>query len=231
MGGGCMGSYRDDTFTGLAHRGDLEGIKNLLKNPNNHSNIEDTEGGIGYEGRAMTALGIAARRGDIAIMDELLSAGANPDGTGNWEEHYTATPLFAAVQGARLRPPLNGERRRNFGAVVRILHAGVDANCSMSAHPNTGGGATAMYYAAEHNDLEMATLLLSYGACLCIPNGNGYTPIDIARAKRHVTFTAWIERMSTHFVPDMNGGGTNYKMYARPYARPSRDQGMGSIVE
>jgi ankyrin repeat protein len=230
-----MGSYRDDTFTGLAHRGDIKEIKKLLQNPNKYSCIEDAEGGIGWEGRAMTALGIAARRGDIDMMDELLREGANPEGTGNWDEYYTATPLFAAVQGARLRRSTRREAlalpRRNLGAVVKMLHSGADVNSSMSAHPNTGGGATAMYYAAEHNDLEMATLLLSYGACLCIPNGNGYTPIDIARAKRHVTFTAWIERMSTHFVPDMNGGGTNYKMYARPYARPSRDQGMGSIVE
>jgi hypothetical protein len=205
-----MGSYRDDTFTGLAHRGDIKEIKKLLQNPNKYSCIEDAEGGIGWEGRAMTALGIAARRGDIDMMDELLREGANPEGTGNWDEYYTATPLFAAVQGARLRPPLNGENRRRFDAVVRMLHAGVDANCSMSGHPNTGGGATAMYYAAAHNDLDLAKLLHSYGAYVCIPNGHGDTPKDIAEARGYSKFAAWIERVSKHFVPDMEGGGTTY---------------------
>jgi hypothetical protein len=216
-----MASYTDDTFTGLAHEGNIDGIRNLLQNPNGYSNIEDDEGGIGHEGRgrAMTALGIAARRGDLAMMDLLLGEGsANPNGTGSFDNYYCATPLFAAVQG------------RHFEAVVKLLDAGADVDGSESMHPNTRGGETAMYYAAEHNDLAMATLLHRYGACLCIPTARGHTPLDIATVKGHIQFASWIKRMSTHFVPDMLGGGTNYKLVLTT-ARPRHDEGMASIVE
>ena len=215
-----MGSYRTDTFTGLAHTGNVNRIKNLLQNPNVHSNIESTEGGIGYESRSMTALGIAARRGDIVIMDLLLDKGkANPDGTGVIEDViYCATPLFAAVQG------------NQYEAVAKLLEAGADVDCSMSAHPDTGGGETAMYYAAERNDLDMAAFLYIHGACLCIPAGNGDTPKDIAMKKGHTEFADWIEKMSTHFVPDMVGTGTKYTTVSQT-ARPRRHHGMGSIGE
>jgi len=73
-------------------------------------------------------------------------------------------------------------------------------------------------------------ILHDHGACLCIPTSKGDTPMDIASAKGHIKFAAWIERMSTHFVPDMHGGGKNYKII-HTTARPRHDQGMGSIVE
>ena len=215
-----MGSYRTDTFTGLAHTGNVNRIKNLLQNPNVHSNIESTEGGIGYESRSMTALGIAARRGDIVIMDLLLDKGkANPDGTGVIEDDiYCATPLFAAVQG------------NQYKAVAKLLEAGADVDCSMSAHGDTDGGATAMYYAAQHNDVNMAAFLHMHGACLCIPAGNGYAPLDIARKNGHTEVADWIEKMSTHFVPDLTGTGKKYTMVSQT-ARPHRHHGMGSIGE
>ena len=218
---GYMGDYRRDTFTGLAHYGDIEGIKELIYEPNGHSDIEDTEGGIGFWCRAMTALGIAAKRGDIDMMRLLLREGfANPEGTGSRDRYYTATPLFAAVQS------------RNIEAVKLLLQFNVDLNSSASIHPETNGGATAMYYAATHGLLDIAMLLHSYGALLCIPTGGGDTPMDIAIQNGHTSFVRWIKNASTYFVPLMDGNNRYFGTVCHAlHGRRGHAQGMHSVPE
>jgi hypothetical protein len=219
---GYMGDYRRDTFTGLAHYGDIEGMKKILHNRNTaRSNIEDTEGGIGYWVRAMTALGIAAKRGDIDMMRLLLREGsANPDGTGSHDQYYTATPLFAAVQA------------RNIEAVKLLLQVNTDVNSSASIHPDTDGGATAMYYAAKHGLLEIAMFLHSYGALLCIPSGRGDTPMDIALANGHTAFVDWSRNASTYVVPHIDGNNRYFGTVCHGFKRrQGHDQGIHSISE
>jgi ankyrin repeat protein len=218
---GYMGDYRRDTFTGLAHYGDIEGIKELIDNPNGHSDIEADEGGIGFWGRAMTALGIAAKRGDIDMMRLLLREGsANPEGTGSHDNYYTATPLFAAVQA------------RNIEAIEMLLNSNADVNSSASVHPETNGGATAMYYAATHGLLEIAMFLHSYGALLCIPTGRGDTPIDIAIKNGHTAFVHWTRNASTYFVPLMDGNDMYFGTVCHGFNRcRGHDQGIHSLPE
>ena len=218
---GYIGDYRRDTFNGLAHYGDIEGIKELIDNPNGHSDIEADEGGIGFWCRAMTALGIAAKRGDIDMMRLLLREGvANPEGTGSRDQYYTATPLFAAVQS------------RNIEAVKLLLQFNVDLNSSASVHPDTNGGATAMYYAATHGLLDIAMLLHSYGALLCIPTGGGDTPMDIAIQNGHTSFVRWIKNASTYFVPLMDGNNRYFGTVCRAlHGRRDHAQGIHSIPE
>ncbi|KAJ1464655.1 ankyrin repeat-containing domain protein, partial [Baffinella frigidus] len=93
----------------------------------------------------------AASRGNIRMIELLLSYGANVNGTGDVANYYTATPLFAAVQS------------RNMDVVQLLIDHGANVNSSMSVHPKTEGGETAMYYAAEHGMIEMAMLLYSKG--------------------------------------------------------------------
>jgi hypothetical protein len=217
-----LGDYNRDRFTGLAHYGDIEGMKKLIHNRNAaRSDMESTEGGLGYWVRAMTALGIAAKRGDIDMMRLLLREGsANPDGTGSDDQFFTATPLFAAVQA------------RNIEAIKLLLQFDVDVNSSASIHAETNGGSTAMYYAATHGLLEIAILLHGHGALLCIPTGNGDTPMDIAIKKGHTAFVYWIRNASTYFVPLMDGNDRYFGTVCHDLnVRQGHDQGIHSISE
>jgi ankyrin repeat protein len=221
-----MGEYRSDTFTGLAHHGDIHGMERLFRNPNHHSHIEADEGGIGYHGRAMTALGIASKSGDLNMMRQLIKAGANPTGVAHHDNYYTATPLFAAVMS------------RDIDAVRLMIGNGADVNSSASMHPDTGGGATAMYYAAKHGLLDIAMELHHYGACLLIPTGNGDTAVNIAATNRHTKFVHWIEMNSsdrtpaTYRVPDINGNMKNVRIGASNIRHPYHNHGgMNSIYE
>jgi hypothetical protein len=200
------------TFTALALEGNITGVEDLLRNPNYYTHIENVERGIGPDGRAMTALGIAAWRGNTPMMQLLLSQGAEVDGTGPDGAYPTATPLFAAVRG--------GHRC----AVNMLVQNGADVNSSQSMHHETGGGATVMYYAAKYNDLRMAMLLHTNGACLYIPTGAGDMPIDIAKSEHSRDVINWIERVSTYYVRNMNGGYTKYRIAHHPYATNQRDR-------
>jgi hypothetical protein len=215
-----MGDYRDDTFTGCAYHGNLDGIKKLLRTPNGHSDIEATEGGIGFQCRAMTALGIAAKNNYPDIMRLLLDNGANPNGTGSFEDYFTATPLFAAVQS------------QNVPAITMLMNCGADVNSSASAHNDTGGGATAMYYAANHDLLDIAMMLEdSYGACLCIPTGSGDTPMEVAIKNGHWKFASWINETSRHFVPDQVGKGISFHTVCERVEKDPRRVGKGKRLE
>jgi ankyrin repeat protein len=169
-------------LTGAAYHGDIKRVHDILNLKFGGQDIEQTEGGLGsdvYE-REMTPLGIAASMGDIDIVRLLIRHRANTNGSGNVDNIYTATPLFAAVKSG------------NKDIVKLLIKYGAEVNNSMSAHIDTGGGATAMYYAAKHGDLGMAELLYKAGACVMIPTGGGKTPCDIARANNHTAMVDWL---------------------------------------
>jgi ankyrin repeat protein len=204
------GYYQRENLTGAAFHGDMKRVETILNLKVGKQDIEQTEGGIGTHVRSMTPLGIAASRGHIGIVRLLLYHQANPNGTGAVDDYYTATPLFAAVQS------------RNIDIAKLLIENGADVDSSASVHPKTEGGATAMYYAAEHNLFEMAKLLHRSDACLMVPSGAGLTPYDIARANKHVEMQRWLLdmmdldrrhkhtegglRKEEYFVPDWSGG-------------------------
>ena len=208
------GYYRRENLTGAAYHGDIKRVEDILKLKFGNQDINQTEGGLGSgtHEREMTPLGIASWMGDVAMQRLLIRFHADVNGSGDVDNYYTATPLFAAVKS------------RNKHVVQLLIDYGADVNSSMSVHVNTGGGSTAMYYAAKHGLLEIAKQLYRAGACVTVPGGDRNTPCDIALANNHVAMVDWLRAMSdvqshsnerdgivkSFYVPTLGGGGRCY---------------------
>lgn len=130
----------------------------------------------GCRARPATPLAIAAASGDLATVERLLAAGADPDepDARGWRPlHWAARHDQAEAVGALLRsgarvdsrdggpngwPPLMHAIHKGSNRAARALldHAGgVDA---------AAGGATALVMAAGYGNTEMVVELLSRGA-------------------------------------------------------------------
>ena len=64
--------------------------------------------------------------------------------------------------------------QRDIADVSRLLQDGADVNAGQS------DGATALHWAAYHNDVSLAELLLESGANPEVANRNGSTPLWLA---------------------------------------------------
>jgi ankyrin repeat protein len=132
-----------DTLPGLlaaAERGDLEAVRRWI------ARGEDVDLAVPSRG---TALIRAATWGHLAVVEELLSAGADPnrsEGRGRRPEGLQRTPLAAAAAQGSL-------------AIVRRL---LDAGAAVEAAPE--GDGTALMEAAQHGHLDIVELLLDHGA-------------------------------------------------------------------
>lgn len=114
--------------------GDLTAVRALLKPGAANVNAKEADGS--------TALHYAADRGDLAIVEALLTAGADA----KVANRYGVTPLsLACVSG-------------NAAVVDRLLKAGADVNT-----PGTGGE-TVLMTAARTGLVDVITVLLRYGA-------------------------------------------------------------------
>jgi len=112
------------------------------------------------QGDGMTALHWAATNGDAALMQMLLSAGANIRAT---TRLGGITPLLMASQGGHAQ------------VVAALLAAGADANSS------TATGATALMLAARSGNTETVTRLVETGADLnAKEKGFGQTALMVA---------------------------------------------------
>jgi ankyrin repeat protein len=111
-----------------------------------------------------TALHWAVRNNDIAQIDRLLRAGANP----NAANRYGVTPIYLACQ--------NG----SAAAVARLLKAGVSANA-------TGNyGETALMTCARTGNVDAAKVLVEAGASLnAVESWHGETALMWAAAEGH----------------------------------------------
>ena len=111
-----------------------------------------------------TALHWAVRRNDIAQIDRLLRAGANP----NAANRYGITPIYLACQ--------NG----SAAAVSRLLKAGVSPNA-------TGNyGETALMTCARTGSVDAAKVLIEAGASLnAAETWHGETALMWAAAEGH----------------------------------------------
>ena len=83
-----------------------------------------------------------------------------------------AAPLVAS--GQSLPVLIEAVKGRDPGAVRALIAGGADANATQ------GDGATALHWAAHHDDLDAANLLLDAGATASVANELGATPLWLA---------------------------------------------------
>ena len=111
-----------------------------------------------------TALMVASAKGHDGIIRLLLENGANA----NVADVYGWTPLMRAVYTNR------------YAAVAVFLETD---DVRLDAVDETG--ATALHHAAAEGHLEIARLLLEKGAPINVKNAEGFTPLAMARKKKH----------------------------------------------
>ena len=117
---------------------------------------------------------MAIKAGDLAIVQQLIAAGANVDAL----DEQGSTPLHRAVlaRPAEFATPL----------VTTLLRAGADAN---AMRPNGGAPLHNLIFGADNLPApdalaQIATLLAQHGADVNLPAAfDGATPLDIARTK------------------------------------------------
>ena len=104
----------------------------------------------------------AVRKADTEALRMLLEAGADVNAQGRMSD----TPLHIAA------------RVRNIAAIRVLLEAGADVNAQGD------NGDTPLHHAARNGDTEALRMLLEAGADVnARQGGNGWTPLDIAKAE------------------------------------------------
>jgi ankyrin repeat protein len=148
----------DAPVADAAQRGDVESVRSLLRRG------EDVNAA---QGDGMTALHWAAERGDVALCEVVLYAGARVD-VGTRIGSYT---------------PLHIASRNGHAAVARLLlEAGADPNATI-----TTSGAAALHLAAASGAESIVGALLASGAVVDAREAAwGQTPLVFAAASNQV---------------------------------------------
>ena len=148
----------DSPVADAAQRGDLDAVRRLL------------QGGADVntaQGDGMTALHWAAERGDEALGEVLIYAGARVD-AGTRIGHYT--PLHLAARGA------------HASVVTLLLEAGSDPSAR-----TTNSGASPLHLAAGSSDPRVVSELIEWGADVNVRESAwGQTPLIFAAANNRV---------------------------------------------
>lgn len=160
-----------------------------------------------------TALNWAAHLGHTAVVKDLLAAGADRENVGTF---LHATPLLLAADRAHrgivalLAVLANLDARDSRGATALMLAVASYSTLPKFAHRILGivatliqagadldlqdqQGNTALIWAAEVGNLEVARLLLNAGADYQIGNVAGQTALDVAAQHRYTGIVALLE--------------------------------------
>ena len=129
----------------------------------------------------MTALMAAANYGEIAIVEQLLAAGAEL----NLQAKGDRTALMWAQGGSGTK-----EKARKYKVFQILVAAGADLNLRSNLYGNTA------LMLAAYGDGDAAQVLIAAGAELNLRNKNGMTALMIA--KRQVA--RWGERVGAFKV-------------------------------
>ena len=138
-----------------AEVGVLQVVQALLK----HGAVVDAR----EDNYGQTALMFAARAGHADVVSALLARGANP----NAATTVGATPAFVAPNSVP-----------GFGFGLGILRGGVPAD--RGRREPTPGGMTPLLYAARHDRIDVARLLVKAGADVNAKEANGIWPLLMA---------------------------------------------------
>ncbi len=148
----------DSPVADAAQRGDLGAVRNLLRNGADVN---------APQGDGMTALHWAAERGDEALCEVLLYAGARVD-AGTRIGHYT--PLHLAARAA------------HAAVAEMLIEAGSDPGAA-----TTNSGATPLHLAAASGDPRVIEVLAAAGADVNVREAAwGQTPLIFAAAANRV---------------------------------------------
>ena len=145
----------------------------------------------------------AAANGRKAVAEALLAHGAlaNAQSKGSasvwtpWHEarqagHHDLAALLRRHGGEdRARGPIDLQRAAERGYIGRV-QALLDAEPAMLDSRDFLHRRTALHWAAERGDLEIAQLLLGRGADGALADKQGKTPLDLARAQGHADMAA-----------------------------------------
>ena len=141
-----------------AMRGEIETVRSLLREGADVN---------AAQGDGMTALHWAAERGDLAMAEMLIYAGANV-------EAVTRIGSYTALHLA--------SKAGNAPVIEKLLKAGSDANA-----PTTTGGVTPLHFAAVSGSGEAVAVLLNHGAAVNARESEwGQTPLIFAAAYNRV---------------------------------------------
>ncbi len=144
-----------------------------------------------YEQEGATPLMYAVRQNDIETVGILIAEGANV----NTKDFYGKTALMQAtdeeIQNLLIErgadrsdilyfPLLNACKENDTFKIIQLIEDGANANVK-----NYEDGKTALIYAVEQNNTEIAKLLLDHGAKLDEPDYNNETPLSIAEQQKN----------------------------------------------
>lgn len=122
-----------------------------------------------------TALMLASREGHAEIVELLLEHGADP----NASTAIGETPKFVAPNSVP-----------GFGFGVGILRGGVPKD--RGRREPTPGGMTPLHYAARHNHIDVAELLLDAGASVNAKEANGIWPLLMAISNNNMPMAHYL---------------------------------------
>jgi ankyrin repeat protein len=136
------------------------------------------------------ALNRAAFEGNLALVEQLLAAGANIDGTDSRQ-----APLVAAIEGqqwelARWLISKGANPNAAGDAGWRPLHHAVD----LVTDAETQNGPMPQL---EQNLLSLISFLLDHGADPALKDEEGSSPLDVARSAGGLPVVAKIEALLT----------------------------------
>jgi ankyrin repeat protein len=137
-----------------------------------------------------TALMIASREGHPEVVSLLLGHGADA----NASTAIGETPAFVAANSVP-----------GFGFGIGILRGGVPAD--RGRREPTPGGMTPLHYAARHNHIDVAELLLDAGARLDAKEANGIWPLLMAISNNNMPMA--------HFLIEQNALINDQDWYGR----------------
>ena len=141
-------------------------------------------------------LSLAAEKGNVPVIRQLLKAHANGGFALVWEAYHKRRPavqaLLDAGVDANARYPkarfgssegttalIEAANENDLGTASLLIEHGADANAVV---PGTSNMPTALTWAAYHCNADMIRLLLAHGADRSFTNASGKSAADLARS-------------------------------------------------